>query len=315
MRRSTTSSTNDPREAEPAAELPAEPPEAPEGEDTTSRRTALRRLGKAGLGAAALSFATFGPAVRDSLAQSMDGPVGILNFALTLEYLEREYYNRGINTSGLIPDGDATDVYTLIADHESSHVDVLVAAIESAGGDPVGPFEFEDFDFTADGAVPNVFENPDADSSYPVYLALSQAFEDTGVRAYKGQAANIPSDLTVAGLNALTTALQIHSLEARHAAEVRRFRAIAGSDVEPYISDPLAGFAGLGLSDAAAGVVEMVYAGEDNLTQGGINLGDAFDAYTDEEIVEAFDEPLGRDDVTALAAPFAPFLGEDDDDG
>ena len=276
------------------------------------RRRALRRLGKVGLGAAALSFATFGPAVRDSLAQSTDGPVAILNFALTLEYLESIFYEQGVNTDGLL-EGEAAEVYGLIAEHEEKHVAALRAAISDAGGEPVGGeegFTADDFDFTAGGAVPNPFEN------YPVYLALSQAFEDTGVRAYKGQAANIPGDLSAAGLNVLTTALQIHSLEARHAAEVRRLRATNGSDVEPWISDPLAGFSRLDLSDAAVGLVEMVYAGEDNLTQGPYDLENQLgDDYTNEELVEAFDEPLGRDDVTAIAAPFAPFLGEDDDDG
>jgi rubrerythrin len=50
-------------------------------------------------------------------------------------------------------------------------------------------------------------------------LALAQAFEDTGVRAYKGQAANLMSKPDL-----LTAALQIHSVEARHASEVRRLR-------------------------------------------------------------------------------------------
>jgi hypothetical protein len=54
-------------------------------------------------------------------------------------------------------------------------------------------------------------------AAYAQFLALAQAFEDTGVRAYKGQAANlISTDL-------LTAALQIH-VEARHASEVRRLR-------------------------------------------------------------------------------------------
>jgi hypothetical protein len=48
---------------------------------------------------------------------------------------------------------------------------------------------------------------------------LAQAFEDTGVRAYKGQAGNVMSNKTV-----LQAALQIHSVEARHASQVRRMR-------------------------------------------------------------------------------------------
>jgi rubrerythrin len=56
-------------------------------------------------------------------------------------------------------------------------------------------------------------------TDYQQFLALAQAFEDTGVRAYKGQAANLMSKPDL-----LTAALQIHSVEARHASEVRRLR-------------------------------------------------------------------------------------------
>ena len=69
------------------------------------------------------------------------------------------------------------------------------------------------FDFTAKGAFGDVFSN------YKTFLALSQAFEDTGVRAYKGQAGNLKASDEI-----LTAALQIHSVEARHAAEVRLIR-------------------------------------------------------------------------------------------
>jgi|GEM_PF-4100513 len=53
----------------------------------------------------------------------------------------------------------------------------------------------------------------------PRFLELSQTFEDTGVKAYKGQAGNLITSPTL-----LTAALRIHSVEARHAAEIRRLR-------------------------------------------------------------------------------------------
>ena len=54
----------------------------------------------------------------------------------------------------------------------------------------------------------------DVFSNYKTFLAVSQALEDTGVRAYKGQAGNLKSSDEI-----LTVALQIHSVEARHAAQ------------------------------------------------------------------------------------------------
>jgi hypothetical protein len=54
--------------------------------------------------------------------------------------------------------------------------------------------------------------------SFTDYQQFLHRFEDTGVRAYKGQAANLMSKPD------LLTALQIHSVEARHASEVRRLR-------------------------------------------------------------------------------------------
>lgn len=275
--------------------------EGGEGSASNTRRQTLRRLGKMGLGAAALSFATFGPGVRKAVAQDGD-PVSILNFALTLEYLESVYYQTAVDTDGLLPDGQARDVYELVATHEEKHVGVLRAAISAAGGTPVGPFDESNFDFTAGGTFPNPFDN------YTVFLALSQAFEDTGVRAYKGQAANIPGDLDidvpdVGTFNALTTALQIHSVEARHAAEARRLRAARGdADVQPWI---LLDNPGLGQFNDA---VQPVYAGEDQVTQAGVNLADQLN-YDEGPISEAFDEPLSMSDVNAIAGLFI----EDDD--
>jgi len=49
--------------------------------------------------------------------------------------------------------------------------------------------------------------------------AVAQTLEDTGVAAYKGQAPRLTG-----GGELLTTALRIHSVEARHAAELRRIR-------------------------------------------------------------------------------------------
>ena len=83
---------------------------------------------------------------------------------------------------------------------------------------------------------------------------MAQAFEDTGVRAYKGQAANL---ITTPDL--LTAALQIHSVEARHASEVRRLRGLKG-----WISNDERG-AGM------PAATQAVYAGEGVTMQAGFN--------------------------------------------
>jgi hypothetical protein len=101
----------------------------------------------------------------------------------------------------------------------------------------------------------------------------------------------------LAGQDLLTPALQIHSVEARHAAEVRRLRAASqGADLKPWITGNQSGNA-----------PQSVYAGEDNLTQAGIaqlSLGD----YSEAEATEAYDEPLTMDDVSGENGIVPPFF-------
>ena len=134
--------------------------------------------------------------------------VEVLNFALTLEYLEDEFYRTALGTSGLIP-REFTQVFAQISKHETAHVATLKGALGAAA------VAKPQFDFTARGKYRDVFSN------FKTFAAVSQALEDTGVAAYKGQAGNLLGAGAV-----LTTALQIHSVEARHAAEVRRVRGV-----------------------------------------------------------------------------------------
>lgn len=217
---------------------------------------------------------------RPSRAQSMGDPVEILNFALTLEFLEASYYRQGLDASGLIPDG-ARDVYGKISQHEDAHVTLLSQTISDLGGEPVS-FSDDDFDFTAGGTF-------DPFNDYATFLVLSQAFEDTGVRAYKGQAG------ALVGNDLLTPALQIHSVEARHAAEVRRLRAQQGASLKPWITNT-----------KTAGAPSAVYAGEDTTTQAGVEQT-ALGPYSMAQATEAYDEPLTMQDVAGengIATPF-----------
>lgn len=130
--------------------------------------------------------------------------VDVLNFALTLEHIEDAYYRTGNGTEGLIPK-EYAGIFNHIGLHEAQHV----AFLKSALGDMA--VKRPDADFTAGGKYADVFTN------FDTFLTLSQTFEDLGVAAYKGQAGNL-----MANGDILTAALQIHSVEARHAAIVRR---------------------------------------------------------------------------------------------
>ena len=253
----------------------------------SSRRTALHQAGRIGLGAALAAIPFLKPG--RAKAQSMDGDFGILNYALTLEYLERSFYNQVVaaaededeETESLVP-AAVLPLFQTIRDHEAAHVALLAGAIEAAGGEPV---DYEDSDFSFDGFL----------GDFASIATLAQGLEDTGVRAYKGQAAAIDNK------DYLTVALQIHSVEARHAAAIRRLSASpAGQGWIPFDQPTAEGTP-----------IEAVYAGEGNTTQGGVNLVTALTGYSEIEITEAFDEPLTMDEVLAIAGPF--ITGEEGD--
>lgn len=195
-----------------------------------------------------------------------------LQLALILEYLEDEYYRTGLAASGLIPGADRV-VFQQISKHETAHVGFLKTALTSLG---TTPGTKPTFDFTAGG----IFQ-PFTD--YQQFMILAQAFEDTGVRAYKGQAGNVASNKGV-----LQAALQIHSVEARHASQVRRMRANKGwIELKDGGNMPAA--------------TNAVYAGEENITQAGFNTSTLFGAAAGSA---SFDEVLSGSDATAIAGLF-----------
>ena len=126
-----------------------------------------------------------------------------LNFALTLEHIEDAFYRSALEKD-FIPK-EHKDVFNTIGLHEAQHVKFLTGALGAAA------VKRPEADFTAGGKYPDVFSN------FETFLTLSQTFEDLGVAAYKGQAGNLMENGDI-----LTAALQIHSVEARHAAMVRR---------------------------------------------------------------------------------------------
>ncbi len=136
-----------------------------------------------------------GPYVGNALAASGSGDIDILNFALTLEYLETDFYAHKAKNVGL--SGEAKSLAALIAGHEQQHVDALVKAIKGAGGTPVKK---------------PTFTFPVSDQAS--FLKLAYVLENTGVGAYNGAG---PSLKTPAYLAAAGSIVQV---EARHAAAI-----------------------------------------------------------------------------------------------
>lgn len=262
-------------------------PELYERLDT--RRSAMKNFagigGKIALAAVPLALGSMFQKAYAGTRGTLDTVIDILNYALTLEHLESDFYKAGMAASGLIPAGDTLTGIQLISTDEAEHVAFLTTAITNAGGVPVADV---DHDFTAKGTFPDVFSN------FETFLAVAQTFEDTGVRAYKGRAAELVQNPY------LTPALQIHSVEARHAAHIRGLRKLYGSgvgNVKPWIT--------LNMSNINSSAVQPSYNGEELTVQAGVNIVNinGFSISAD-AASEAFDEPLTKDQVLAIVAPF-----------
>ena len=256
-------------------------------EKGSSRRDILGSLGDISKNMAALAV-PFGLAALPNKARaaSPQDAVGALQLALTLEYLEDEFYDLALQ-SGVIPKGGrAEKVYMQISKHEQAHVDFLTAGLKGAGVTPVSKPKF---DFTVGGAFdPFNKKGIGQTTAYAQLLALAQAFEDTGVRAYKGQAGNLM------GTPYLTPALQIHSVEARHASEIRRLRGLKG-----WIT-------GMERGEGMPAATQAVYTGEENIMQGGVNvtsLGSG-SPFSQASSTEAYDEAISGDTAVAIASLF-----------
>jgi rubrerythrin len=151
-----------------------------------------------------------GPFVGRALAMSESGDVGILNFALTLEYLEAAFYKEAKTRAKA--SGDLKSLIDLVGRDEEEHVGALTETIKKLGGKPVAEPKF-DFPY----------------SDTAGFLKLAQTFEDTGVSAYNGAAPQIKS------AEVLEAAGSIVQVEARHAAAIRLQ---TGDEPSPVAFDP-----------------------------------------------------------------------------
>jgi hypothetical protein len=176
-----------------------------------------------------LVFAPAAPAYAQSATLS---PQQVVEYALTLEKLEADFYRRAIAATksgplAQVPQA-AKAVLVSYGEDEAQHVTDLSAVLRSLGGSP---------DAVTIPANPNYkailgrdpFANP-AD-----LLQAGQYVEDLGVAAYKGQVQNLLA-AGEAGKTVLAGALEIHTVEARHAAGIRYLRqTLLNAEVRPWI--------------------------------------------------------------------------------
>ena len=156
--------------------------------------------GLAGAGALFANASTADAATR--------GDIKILNFALTLEYLEAAFYTEAVANGALT--GDTAAFAKVVRDHEVAHVAALKKVLGKAA------------------VAKPTFNFAGTTEDQKKFHATAMALEDTGVAAYKGQAGLIKDDAV------LQAALSIHSVEARHASWIRH---IAGEPPAPEAFD------------------------------------------------------------------------------
>jgi hypothetical protein len=306
--------------------LAARKQEIDRGSWTRPGIAAALALGSVPIAIAALSRDVYG---QSSLPAAVKG---VLDYALALEIFEDEFYKAVLGTSAnqgtnaafasvrtqamAVPGAVAT--LTQIEKHEAAHRATLLAT----GATNVFGLDQNSFDFTgARGAGNGPFAKATINLAF--LLEVAQGAEDTGVRAYKGQAGILLANSQPAILEA---ALRIHSVEARHASRIRRMRRIAagaGATVRYSGTVRGGGAAAAGATDAGdtAAVQQMVTAAfdkiygpganstsapsESNVTQAGVNVSTLAGApFGSDAATEAFDEPLDRADVVAIVQPF-----------
>jgi Ferritin-like domain len=260
---------------------------------TAGRRACFKHLAGAGkkLAAAAVPLA-----VSSIFNKAYAGETGVkatvaevFQFALRLERFEAAFYNAAFGQASALGLSTApTSNFMQIRQDENDHVDLLTTVLTTILSASLPPADT--YDLTGGGAYPSIVTAPDR----TVFLALAQAFEDTGVRAYKGGAADLMSNDTL-----LTAALNIHSVEARHAAYWRTVRGEKAWITQAQTTIP-------GIGSGVYGKVgnpAASFPSEANTSQGGVAAG--FSSITDAAIIsEAFDEPLNAAAVLDITRPF-----------
>jgi hypothetical protein len=191
--------------------------EAIDGLKEGDTRLAFLRKSAVTAGVAMSSGALLGTLAPSAMASSGGGrppasfgkgDIGILNYALTLEYLEAAFYN-GATAANLPLSPQAAAFLKVVTKDENAHVAFLKKALGSKAA------KSPKFDFKA--------TNTDAG----MFMATAQVLENTGVHAYSGQALNIKSAAYV------KAAISILTIEARHASVIGLLNDPTGQAIAP----------------------------------------------------------------------------------
>lgn len=160
------------------------------------RRNFLRLAGLVGVGAGLVVGGVAAPVFSGTALAAASGDVDILNYALTLEYLESEFYSQGLAANVL--SGREMELVSPIEQHEKMHVSAVMSTVSKLGGTPVDKptIKFPDGTF----------------GSREKFLSTAAQFEELGVSAYHGQVPLIDSG------DVLGAAASIAGVESRHAA-------------------------------------------------------------------------------------------------
>jgi hypothetical protein len=260
-----------------------------------SRRAVFSSLGTAAKRTALAATPLFlGTMFQKAYAGTTSTPVEVLQYALTLELFEQDFYAK-VKASSQYAGASAADKAAIdqIKAHEDAHVALLRGAISGLGGTPVAAAPFKAAVF----ATLTTFNGPAFASSQ---LGIAQLLEDTGVRAYKGRAGEL------LGTALLTTALQIHSVEARHASKIRQMRgqkpwvnpaddAAAHPTYTSGVTGPTSTTTPFGYGIPAYTTASPT---ENNTTQSGVAITTALGAtYTAADAAASFDEYLQAAEV------------------
>jgi hypothetical protein len=176
-----------------------------EAEEAVAGDTRAAFFRKAAVGGGALlgSSAIMGMLPELAAAKpSKKQDLAILNFALTLEYLESAFYNEAVASGALA--GDPLAFAKIVAGHEAAHVKALKATIKALHGKPVAKPTFD-------------FKGTTKDQSK--FIGTAFVLENTGVHAYLGQAGNLKSKALLAAAASIVT------IEARHASAIALIQA------------------------------------------------------------------------------------------
>jgi len=172
-------------------------------EEVGATRSDFLRKTAVGGGALLGTGAFLGAMPSIALGAPPRSDIAILNFALTLEYLEAAFYTEALQKGRLT--GEALKFAQVVGGHERAHVAFLKGAL---GRKAVARPRFNFRDTTSDQAK---------------FLATATVLEDTGVLAYAGQGPLIKTKSIV------KAALSVLTVEARHAAWVRDIRGSGGA--------------------------------------------------------------------------------------